>query len=582
MIQKTLSSNLISILLQYRFRFVASFILLLISNLLLIANPLVFRHAVSLLSDSSSETRVNFVIEWAIVLLIISGISALFKYWTRMGFIAISREAEKQVRSRLFERIQHQSRAFFDRHGAGGLLSRLTNDIAAYRDILGPGVLYPLFFSTMVIPGVIALFTISAPLATLSLLPLVAIPLLNEIVRGYSYRLSLEVHRALGAMSNEVQEHYTGIRVIKGYSAEKATAKRFRQRCRDFAFLSFKMTFIQGMMYPLFSMLTKITTVLLVLFAGWLILHAQRNLTTADFISFMWLQSYILFPVLMLGWVLPIYERGRAAYARLVEIYEEPIDVQDTAKTGLKISPKADIVFKNLTFFYPGCSKPALSELNLHIKGGSFVGITGPVGSGKTTLLHILNREYDVPYGTLFIGGHEIHEYPLAAFRAEMVAVEQAAFLFSRTVAENVRLGRSEATQDELENVAKYADLHDTVMEFPERYDTMVGERGMTLSGGQKQRVAVARAFLVHRSILLLDEIFSAVDVETEKRIFAAIKAHFKDKTVLLVTHRISVLEQMDRVVYLIDGKVVEDGSPNALRASQGHYAALVSFQESM
>jgi ATP-binding cassette subfamily B multidrug efflux pump len=282
----------------------------------------------------------------------------------------------------------------------------------------------------------------------------------------------------------------------------------------------------------------------------------------------------------MLGWVLPIYERGRAAYARLIEIYEEPNEVKTEAKSKLTISSKADLVIKNLTFFYPGSAKAALSHFNLHIQGGSFVGVTGPVGAGKTTLLHILNREYEVPKGTFFIGHHEVHEYPLEAFRAQMVAVEQAAFLFYRSVAENVRFGRMEASQEEIEIVSRYADLHDTVMDFPAQYDTLVGERGMTLSGGQKQRVAVARALLVNRSILLLDDIFSAVDTATERRIFEAINRHFKGKTVLLVTHRVSVLEQMDRVVYMMGGKVVEDGTPAELKAKQGHYAALVGLQE--
>lgn len=578
--QKSLFANLISVLTKYPIRFVASLFLLLFSNLLLIANPLIFRHAVHLLAVSPTDSRLSFVINWSIILLVISSLSALFKYWTRMGFIAISREAEKELRARLFERIQYQSRAFFDKHGSGELLSRLTNDIASYRDILGPGVLYPMFFATMVIPGLIALFSISAPLAALSLLPMIVIPAINELVRGRSYKLSLDVQSSLGDISNDVQEHYTGIRVIKGYSAEKPTLKRFRERCKEFEAISFKMYSLQGSLYPLFSLLTKITTVLLVLFSGWLILVAHTMLTTADFISFMWIQSYILSPVLMLGWVLPIYERGRAAYARLVEIYEEPNEVMDQAKSDLKIPLKADLTVKNLTFFYPGSTKPALSHLNVHVTGGSFIGVTGPVGSGKTTLLYVLNREYEVPKGTFFIGPHEVHEYPLEAFRAQMVAVEQAAFLFSRTVAENVRFGRLEASQEEIEVVSRYADLHDTVMEFPARYNTIVGERGMTLSGGQKQRVAVARALLVNRSILLLDDIFSAVDTATEKRIFNAIRAHFKGRTVLLVTHRVSVLELMDRVVYMIDGRVVEDGTPEELKAREGHYAALVDLQE--
>lgn len=574
--EKTLFSNLKSTVSRYRKQFFLAFIMLFTSNVLLIVNPLTFRKALMSLNPNST---IHSVLYWAMILVCISITSAFFKYWARMTFITISRDAEKEVRAKLFGRIQEQSRAFFDRHGIGELLSRLTNDMSAYRDLFGPGLLYPVFFLTIIIPGLIALFTISVPLASLTLVPLILIPLVNEVVRNNSYRLSLEVQNELGEMSNSVQEHYSGIRIVKSYSIEKSALKRFKQRSRNFAALNFKLSCLQGFLFPIFTLITRIITVLLVLLSALIILNAWETLTAADFISFMWIQSYIFFPILMLGWALPIYERGRASYARLVEVYNEPLEIHDNSFSSLKITPKSDITFKDLTFYYPGTTQPVLSHLNLQIKGGSMIGITGPVGAGKSTLLHLLNREYEIPPGMLFIGGHEIHEYALTAFRAQMVTVEQVSFLFSRSVADNVRFGRAEASQEELETVSRFADLHETVMEFPEQYETTVGERGVTLSGGQKQRIAMARAFLVNRSILLLDDIFSAVDASTEKRIFEAIRKNFTDRTLLLVTHRVSVLEKMDRIIYMIQGQVVEDGTPAELRAQKGHYSALVDLQ---
>lgn len=578
--EKTLFENLKGLIFHYRKRFLLALIMLIVSNVLLILNPLVFRQAITALgSNTSFQTK--SVVTWAFLLILIAAISSIFRYTMRMAFISISRDAEKEIRAKLFDRIQGQSRAFFDRHGIGELLSRLTNDISSYREVSGPGIMFPLFFLTLVFPGMIALFTISVPLAALSLVPLILIPLLNEALRGHSYRLSLAVQTALGELSNFVQEHFFGIRIVKSYSIEKSALARFKQQCKEFATLNFKMSCLQGLLYPIFTLLTKIITVLLVLLAGFIILHAWQSLSIGDFLSFMWIQSYIFFPILMLGWILPIYERGRASYTRMVEIYEEPNEIKDNPHSTLKIPPKADIVFKDLTFFYPGADTPALSHLNLHIKGGSLVGITGPVGAGKTTLLQLLNREYEIPSGTLFIGSHEVHEYSLKAFRAEMVAVEQASFLFSRTLAENVRFGRAEASQEELETVARYADLHDTIMELPEKYNTTVGERGMTLSGGQKQRVAMARAFLVNRSILLLDDIFSAVDADTEHRIFQSIQKYFSGRTILMVSHRVSILDKMDRVIYMMNGQIEEDGAPKELRALKGHYAALADLQQS-
>lgn len=547
-----------------------------VSNALLILTPLTFRYALSALETEPPSA----VYYWAALLLSIATLSAWFKYWMRMSFIGISRDIEQEVRSKLFIRIQSQTRAFFDRHGIGELLSRLTNDISAYRDMLGPGMLYPSYFLTLVVPGVAVLFYISPPMASISLIPLMAIPLLNLFVRNTLFTTSLEVQQALGRMSDVAHEYYSGIRIVKGYEIEKAALARFQESSLRYSQQNFLFSCVQGLFSPFLSLMTKGVTIALVLVAATMILQGWRSLSAADFIAFMWIQSYLFVPILMLGWVLPIYQRGRAAYARLVSIYEEPIEMTGGETTLLRIPPQADIVLKDLTFSYPNQHKPALINVNLTIPGGAFVGITGPVGAGKTTLFRILCREYGIDKGKVFIGGHDINDYDLEAFFQEMVTVEQVPFLFSKTIAENVLFGKDEATRDELDAVVKQADLYEAILAFPEQYETVVGERGLSLSGGQKQRVAMARAFLVNRSILLLDDIFSAVDVETEKRIFSMMRQNLKGKTVLLITHRVPILEAMDRIVYMAEGKVKEEGSPKELLQHKGAYAALVELQE--
>ncbi|HEY4832070.1 MAG TPA: ATP-binding cassette domain-containing protein, partial [Waddliaceae bacterium] len=239
----------------------------------------------------------------------------------------------------------------------------------------------------------------------------------------------------------------------------------------------------------------------------------------------------------------------------------------------------ADIELRGLTFRYPNSTVFALFNITLTIKGGQFIGITGPIGAGKTTLFRLLNREYEIPYNMILIDGHDIHKYPLSSFYQQVVTVEQIPFLFSKSISENVKFGRRNASQEDLETVTRYADFHETVLEFPEQYETMVGERGVTLSGGQKQRLAMARAFLVDRSILLLDDVFSSVDFATEQRIFNAMRESFLGKTVLLITHRVSVLDKMDRIIYMKEGIVVEEGSPDQLTRKGGSYAALVELQ---
>jgi ATP-binding cassette subfamily B multidrug efflux pump len=577
--QKNLWENFRALWRSHRFSFLKGFLMVLTANVLLILNPLLFRKAVIATSQPEGEASTRNILLWAGTLLSIAAISAFFKYRMRMELIAISREAEKELRARIFKRIQMQSQAFYDRYGTGELLSMMTNDIAAYRDMIGPGITFPLFFVTLAVPGIFALFYISSFLAPIAMIPLIVIPLLNSSVRSKIYHYSQSVQQSLGEMSNVVQEHFTGIRIIKSYVIENKLLSRLRKLFRSFASLAMRLACYQGLLFPIFTLCTKMVTIFLVMVSGIIIFGSWQKLSVGDFISFMWIQSYLFIPVLMMSWVLPIYERGSAAYNRLLKIYEEPIEVKGSPDSSLKIPANADISFRNLTFTYPKMTEPAISHLNLTFKGGSVVGITGPIGSGKTTLLRLINRDYEIPHDMLYIGDHEVHEYSLEAFREEVVIVEQTSFLFSKSLAENVRFGKADATQEEIEDVTRYASLHDEIMGFPHQYETVVGERGVTLSGGQKQRVAIARALLVNRSLLLLDDVFSAVDLATERHIFNAIKEHFSGRTVLLVTHRVSILEQMDRVVYMMQGKAVEDGTPAELMAKGGYYAALAEFQ---
>lgn len=589
---KTLLENLLHIVTRYKGRISVSCLMVLFSNVLLILNPLIFREALLTLVPQSGPqhqiapfykfvlgSAINSIYGWAVLLLAIAITSALLRYYMRYIFIAISREVEKDVRATIFAKIQIQSKAFFDRHPVGDLISRLTNDITAYRDVLGPGLMYPISFVTLMIPAFIALFSLSAWMALLSFLPIISIYALNLLIRTPLYRISHLVQSSLAEMSTMAHEHYSGIRIIKSYGIEAPTFQRFKKLCHQFSFLNMRLSSFQGMLFPILSLITKVTTILLVLLASAIILLRWGSLSLADFLSFMWIQSYIFGPLLMLGWILPMYQRGKAAYMRLVEIYEEPIEVCNRPEALPHLPVNPDITFDHFTFSYPTQRKPSLVDLNLTIHGGTFVGITGPVGAGKTTLLRVLSREYEVQEGKIIIGGHDIHAYSLNAFHQELVTVEQIPFLFSKTIGENVRFGKPDATADELERVSRQADLHDTVIEFPLQYETMVGERGVSLSGGQKQRVAMARAFLVNRSILLLDDIFSAVDAATEQRIFQEMKANFSGKTILLVTHRVSILQQVDRLIYLRDGQIVEDGTPQKLLQRQGPYKALVDLQ---
>jgi len=592
--EKTLAANLRAIIYRYRKRFLRAFAMVLLSNILVILNPLILRQAVMVMDSTTMSAPQNILgkslfwlfgnkwhnlAPWVVLLVTVAFAASVFRYLMRTTFMTISRDAEKEMRLKIFSRIQNQSRAFYDHHGIGELLSRLTNDISAYRDVLGPGFMFPLFFTTLMIPGLIALFTISTQLAAFTLIPLVIIPLINIGVRKQLYQLSTKVQESLATASNMNQEHFSASRIIKSYVIESQMFELFRYLCKQMIGMNLRLSIFQGVLIPVFTLLTRTITIGLVLLSGWIILKGWNTLSPADFISFMWIQSYIFFPILWLAWILPIYARGNASYDRLRDVYEEPIEVEDKGQKDLQIPPRADIVFKHLNFKYPYSDRAILKDLTFTIEGGSLVGITGPIGCGKTTLFRLLNREYEVPIGMITIGGRDIHDYPLNAFSESMATVEQIPFLFSKTIAENVLFGRDNASQSELELVSRHADLHDTVMEFPQQYDTIIGERGVTLSGGQKQRIVMARAFLLKRSILMLDDVFSAVDARTERNIFNGMKHNFEGRTVLLITHRISILEQLDRVIYMKEGRILEDGPPEELVRKEGYYSALHDLQ---
>ncbi len=574
----SLIKNLFQVVNNYRRRFLKAFAMVFFSNCLLILNPLLLRYAIE--HHNPTHHYWLYLVEWTLLLLFIAFVAAYFKYWMRIEFITISRDVEKQVRSAVFEKIQNQTNVFFDRHDVGELVSRLSSDISAYRDVLGPGLMYPMFFLTLVIPGIGALLYISPFLGMVSLIPLFTIPLINWGVRKPIYSLSKEVQEMLAKMSTMVQEHYSGIRIVKSYAVEATLQTVFQAVCIAFASVNTRLLNISGLIFPFFTLLTKFVTTLLVFFAGIILMKGWELLSPADFISFMWIQSYIFFPILMLAWVLPMYQKGRASYDRIHELYHEPIAMRQGSGSLNHFPDNPTIRFDDLTFTYPNAHQPSLKNFSITIPTNTLIGITGPVGAGKSTLFSLLNRAYDIPEGKIFIGDREIHSYALETLQQGIVNVEQNPFLFSKSIRDNVKFGQESATEVEMETATEMADLHETIQAFPEGYSTLVGERGVTLSGGQKQRLAIARALLVNRSILLLDDIFSAVDAATEKRIFQSLKRHIAGKTVLLITHRVSVLAKTDYILYMENGAIVEQGTPEGLLKANGKYAALSELQK--
>jgi ATP-binding cassette subfamily B protein len=547
--EKTLWQNLLSVVGFYRKRFTLATLMLLLANLLTLANPLLVRHAL--------ENPGTAPWKWALALLAIAFSSSLFRYRMRVEFSLVAKEVEQKARLHLFDRLQQQSRAFHDRHSVGELIERLSSDMGAYRDVVGPGLLFPVFLLTMILPGLFALAYISLPLALLTALSMIFIPLINLTFRKQIYKGAMRVQEQLAKMGKFVQEVFSGIRIVKSYVVEETLIRQFEKECADLLGMNFKLSSLQGIFFPLLTTVIRAVTLGIVLLAGLFFL------SPADFVSFMWIQSYIFFPLLILGWVIPIWQHGRAAYDRIYQILDEPIEVEGGTHPH-KIPKKPSIEITGLTFAYPQ-NPPLYQGLNLHIEGGTITALTGPAGGGKSTLFKLLSRDYEIPRGMIAIAGKDIHDYPLDSFWEEVITVDQIPFLFSKTIRENVRFAKRDATDEEVIGVSDLAALHDEVIGFEKGYDTVIGEKGIGLSGGQKSRLAIARAFLVDRNLLLLDDIFASLDEATADKIFNSLRAQFKGKTVVLTTSKAKLLEKMDKVVVIKGGKIIEEGSPETL-----------------
>lgn len=575
--EKSLFWNLNRIVLERRSRFAIAIVLVCMSNGLLVLNPFIFRAALTNAMEgyqgAGAVAAIN-TLSFIAVLLLVSALSALLKYRMRIEFVALSRDAEEQFREKLYARLQSQSRAFFDNHSIGDLINRLSSDISTYREILGPGIMYPIFALSMMVPAAISLIYLSKTLFLFSLLPLCILLMINILSRESLYTLSISSQDVLSKMSTLADETYSGVRIFKAYDFKKIGEKLFSSLGLKHSLLRRKLFIRQGLIHPLFIFILQGASAATAFLFSYMHTSSLSTLSAQDFLTFIWLQNYLFTPVMMLGWIFSLYQQGKAAYVRLRVLYEEPVEVQDSGSKD-KVGKNADITLKNLTFSYAGASHPSIEGVNLRIEEGCHVGIAGAVGSGKSTLLKLLQREYEIGKGMLFIGGVEVHEFKLSALYQLMATCEQIPFLFSDTVSENIRFGREDATKEEISSIASSVDLHDEIEGFPEKYDTTVGERGHLVSTGQKQRIAVARSLIASKRILILDDIFANVDASKEKIMLDRLIHDFKGATLIIVTNRISVLDRMDKVVFLQEGRVTEEGNPQDLKVRGGPYTIL-------
>ena len=562
--------TLVPYLLRYRWRYAGGLTALLFRGVLAAAVPLLIGRAVDELAAGQQEAAVNTV--W--LLLGIAACKGIAQYAMRWILITISRDIEYDLRNDLSAHLVTLDRAFYERYRTGDLMARVTNDLAQVRSLLGPGLMYTAEI-TVVIAAVLSIMAWTDWLLTLVIFA--PMPLISLVV-GYFGRRTHEqfqtVQQRFSGISVRVQEHLAGLRMLRAYNQGPAEVGRFAAANSDYVAASLGLIRIWRTFYPLLELLVGLTGIGLLGFGSWRVL--QGEMTVGTFTMFIYFLAMLAWPMIGMGVVVNITQRGVASLGRLNELLNHRPRIAD----GLDVSRSHEYVrgtieWRAVSVQYPNASGQAVRDVSLSVQEGESLAIIGPVGSGKSTLASLVPRLYDPTQGEVLIEGVSVRRLPLDVLRRQIGYVPQETFLFSRTIADNIRLGRPDASADEVREAARVSLLGTDEDNFPDGLDTLVGERGITLSGGQKQRVALARALVRDPSVAVLDDATSSLDAETEHALLERMRLATRNRTLLIVTHRVSSARLADRIAVMDAGQVVDVGSHEELLARGGLYARI-------
>ncbi len=546
-----------------------------VANVIALAQPQVLRFAVDDLYTGVTASKLG---RYAILLFLVALISGVFKYWMRQAVIGISRAIEFDLRNDLFAHLQRQPLQWFQTERTGEIMSRATNDLAAVRLMLGPGIMYLVNTVTVALVALGFMLAISPRLSLYSLLPL---PFVSLSVWFFGERIErrfahIQEHFAL--ISARVQENLAGVRVVRAFAREDSELADFQRLNRAYLDKNLALIRTSGFLYPVLGFLSGLAALLALYVGGREVV--KGHITLGEFVAFTVYLGMLNWPMVALGWVVSLFQRGSASMRRLVEILAVEPAIASPPHARVPSPARGAIEFRGLTFRYPGAPAPALHDVSLVVPPGTTVALVGHTGSGKSTLLALVARAFDPPPGTVLVDGLDVREWDLGALRARLAIAQQDTFLFSATLAENIAYGVDHAKRAAIERAGHVAHLQDDVALLPRGWDTMVGERGITLSGGQRQRTAIARAVLRDAPILLLDDCLSSVDTQTEEAILGELRGELRRRTSLIVAHRVSTVRDADLIVVLEGGALVERGTHAELLAAGGRYADLVREQQ--
>ena len=556
---------------KYKWHLLGGILFVALSNYFRVLQPQIIRQALDLVFEnvayykimSGFEARSELVggmskllFFFGLLVIVLALMMGIFMYFMRQTIIVMSRLIEYDLRKEIFAHYEDMDLAFFKKNNTGDLMARITEDVNKVRMYLGPALLYGINLSTLCILVIYAMFSVNTTLSWYTLLPLPILSLSIYYVSNIINKKSALIQRQLSSLNSIAQEVYSGIRVVKSYAQERQFGKFFLGESNSYKDKTLELAKVNALFFPLMILLIGISTIITIYIGG--ILVSRGQISPGNIAEFVLYVNMLTWPVTAVGWVASIINQAEASQQRINEFLDTKAEIINKENGSTLI--EGEIEFKNVSFVYPDTGTKALDNVSFKLNKGEKLAIIGKTASGKSTIADLLLRMYNVSEGVILIDGEPIEDKNLNTLREKIGFVPQDLFLFSDTVAKNISFAREDALSEEIKQYAEYAAVKNDIETLPEKFETLVGERGVTLSGGQKQRISIARAFIKKPNIVILDDCLSAVDSNTEHQILSYLNEAIEDKTAIIITHRISGLINFDKIIALDQGKIIKKG----------------------
>jgi ATP-binding cassette subfamily B multidrug efflux pump len=583
-------SRLNKYFLKYKWWIIPGSIFVVISNIFGVVPAQVIGYAVDLITENIQIFNLFYgfdrqaiiydifssnLLYFGLLVIALYLLRGLFLFFMRQTIILMSRHIEFDMKNDIYQHYQELSLGFYRRNNTGDLMNRATEDVNRVRMYVGPAIMYTINTFVLSVLIIWSMFDVNSKLAIYCLLPLPFLVIIIYYVNTLIFKKSGKIQERLSDLSSFVQERFSGIRIIKSYVREDYTRNMFEIQSNDYKKDSMSLVKVSALFYPTMLLLIGLSTILTIYIGGIQVMNG--SITAGNIAEFIIYINQLTFPVTMLGWVTSLIQRAAASQKRINEFLDIPSDIQ--SKEPEERTLKGNIKFDHVSFTYPDTGIEALKDVSFEINSGEFVAIIGKTGSGKSTLANLIMRMYDVENGAIDIDGKNIKALNLKDYRGQLGFVPQEVFLFSDTIKNNIAFGLETVTDEEVHTAAKNASVYSNIIDFEEKFETMLGERGITLSGGQKQRVSIARALIKSPKILIFDDCLSAVDTKTEEEILQNLGKIMAGKTSILIAHRISTIKNADKILVLDNGKIIEQGTHNELLSKNGSYTELYNNQ---